>query len=293
MRSNQVKKMHCTPAAGAQPLTLIAHACKGLGACNDFDDVFSLAVRTLERLNLSGGIQLRCFGFKRNKFFGRGLSAKSIKRIGDLVELPPKNQLEQNIHRDKNFLIIKNAQSLIAINARDLPTQNPDTLNDNLALFTEAVQQWVEHYTGRIEAECAAAHKKYLIMEDLHKALKHLDGLCAQIQTNFSTTSANFRMKVSTNLPILNLTSEQTIFIQEMLSTNHRSQHQLMASQLALYEELKQLVIQSMHSMHEEGVLETYPASIKAGPDDLRDCHKMGQHKTGQSRNFGEKFRPK
>lgn len=210
-------------------LGAINRATRQLISAHAYTDLINIIDQLSCNLNLSGFLYLSGFQFRKAKKIGSGLPRNQIRSVMELLNQPHKIAV-----MDSLFCFKYNGITLVV--HQPTPSGEPhDLLQDDMAIFIDSVEIWLQKHDARMETEELIQHQlnefQRTLLHDQKLMNSHRDVIVNRLLTDMASI-----------LPMLGLEQDQEEEIYNAIEPIVHSMSQSLEDQASSNQDFMQIV---------------------------------------------------
>lgn len=231
------------PMESHYQLGVILRATRRLLVCENYREVIAVLDMVAANLNLSGLYQLTGIQFKETRKIGLGIPREQCPSLFQLMARSDKIAIAHGL------MVFRWPNLLVVLNVRDLSPQERDPVQDNLAMFLDSMQQWLDRHRLLLETETVICDRLDEFRSSLASGARHMKrnrvALTDQLLADFVST-----------LPVLGLEADQEDCILDTLQPVIDSMQKNLCNQSEVNEDFVRVIDEMLAFVRRHGALE-------------------------------------
>ena len=235
------------PMESHRQLGVILRATRQLLVCENYREVIAVLDMVAANLNLSGLYQLTGIHFKETRKIGLGIPRELCPSLFQLMARSDKIAIANGL------MVFRGPNLLVVLNAGELSPRESDPVQDNLAMFLDSVQQWLDRHRLLLQTETVICDRLDEFRSSLASGARHMK------RNRVDLTDRLLADFVST-LPILGLEADQEDCILDTLQPVIDSMQKNLCNQSEVNEDFVRVIDEMLAFVRRHGALErAYP----------------------------------
>jgi len=195
-------------------LGVVTRFASAISQINDSDDLTNLTQKALIEFGFDGLFQIKCKNTKQTKKFGERIDRDALGRLVCLEACTDK------ICRIQNYMMFCLTHFTLILDVEVLSSEQIDEAKDNLAIFCDIVNAWIDNDIELKEFQVANELYKHDMLDKINELNGKVQVTSSDIKKQHLEISQNLLLMLASRFPMLGLDPDQE---EEILNSIERT----------------------------------------------------------------------